>query len=107
MISKKHKTIFGTLFSIVLLLLLSEIVIEKVFPGTAEKPAVTKYEVDTVFINTLMNFGFKKEWYKLKDGSYYVSLPNDLPAELIMMDLAEYFKNIRIISNQLDKIANL
>lgn len=108
MIEKKYKNTFIVLFSIVIVLLVLELIVEKLYPGTKDKPLISYAEADSVLVNVLNDFGFRTEWYKKKADAYYVTLPDDLPSELVMLELREYLKDkdFKVESSEVIKGSN-
>jgi hypothetical protein len=105
MLSSKKKTIVRVLFSTVLILLIIFIVLEKLYQADGSSAKIPGGEIDSVFVNTLNDFGIEKSWYTKKGDSYNVKLPPDLPSEIIVMDLTEKLqeRGLRITSREIVK----
>jgi hypothetical protein len=98
------KKILKVLFALVILLLISELVIEKLYSTDSDHTTViNKEEADSVFLKILDNFGIEQQWITKKGNNYIIKIPADVPSEIIMLDLSEYFRG-RDLSLQAQEI---
>jgi hypothetical protein len=106
MTSDTSKKIIKYLFAAALLLLLSDLVLEKLYPEAYKGTiTVSNEEADSVFQTILITYGIEDQWLSRKGEKYTVRIPVDVPAELIMLDLSEYYrdKNAVVSSKELVK----
>jgi len=101
------KKIISLLFVLSILLLMTDLVIGKLYPDINKNSlkAISEEEADTLFENTLENFGIEREWYNKTGEKYSIRLPVDLPAELIVLDITDNMadKNVEVHSRELVK----
>jgi hypothetical protein len=107
MIEKKYILTLRILFALAIILLASELLVSKIFPGSYHllKPVVTEEKADSAVVQILSDFGVNKKEYTRKNNKYIVSLPYDLPSELISLDIIQMFKehDLTIKSRELKK----
>ncbi len=90
MIIDQSKKILKYLFAAAVFLLISYLVIEKIYPDSrTSRIPVKEQEAELLLERTLHEFGIKKSWYKKQENLYTVKLPDDVPSELIVMDLSD------------------
>ncbi len=101
------KNISVILFGIVIFLLILNISVSK-FIEKDDQPKnrepILSNEIDSLFRTALDNFGFSKNWIvkrKLRNVTgdslkftYSVSVPNDVPIHLILVELKKYILGI-------------
>lgn len=95
-----------TLFVIVLVLLISNIVVKKI-NDKGEQPknreALSGLEINSIFLSALKNYGLSDSWIKkaniktIKDDSlfaaYNVQVPKNLPVHLLILEMRDLFWN--------------
>ncbi len=100
------KKIAITLFGIVVILLISNIIVKKI-NDKGEQPknreALSGYEINSIFFTALKNYGFSDSWIikaKLKDikddslfAAYSVKVPKNLPIHLLLLEMRDLFWN--------------
>lgn len=97
------KNILIILFSLSILLLLSNLILSLIFSDskTLAHPSLTEDEIDKKFKESLFSFAIKDEWIsKLKSDnsitSYRIKIPNDLPIPQILNELNKQYCNYNI-----------
>jgi hypothetical protein len=89
------KSLLRILFVTSLILLVSELVLEKLYPGVSvsAENSFSEPAADSVFRDLLSDFGLHDSWIKKKQENYIIKLPADLPAEVLLLDLSDRFRN--------------
>jgi hypothetical protein len=104
MISTKSKLLLKSLFAVALLLLISDLVLQKLYPDTVNSSSIiSEEEADSVFLSTVTAFGIEHQWLTRKGHKYTAKIPVDIPAEIIMLDLSQTFssRNFSISSKEI------
>lgn len=104
---EQSKKILKYLFAAAILLLISYLVLEKIYPDskTGGVP-VTEQEAELSFERTLYEYGIKKSWYEKQENLYIVKLPDDVPSELIIMDLSDKLNSRNLSINSKEAVKN-
>jgi hypothetical protein len=100
------KLIIKVLFTAAVILLISNLLLDK-FYGSKQSDAaeVSLIEADSVFLQTVRNFGIEDEWISKKGDNYSVKVPADVPSELMILDISHSFnnRNISVSSKEIVK----
>lgn len=110
-----------TLFGMVLILLIANIVIIKINVKDEQpknREALSGFAINSIFISALKNYGFSDSWIKttknknIKDdslfASYVVKVPKNLPIHLLLLEIRNLFWNddVKIESEETIKSNN-
>jgi hypothetical protein len=105
MISNKTRILIRILFTAAILLVISDLVLDKLLPVKLNnRPPVSEHEADSVFLNTLNSFGIEFQWLTKKGSKYTARIPLDIPSEVIMMDISHSFSNRNLTVNSVELI---